>query len=322
MAHAAEARYDVALVDLNLPDTRGRETIARCKEGMGWLPVVVLTSLDDEEYALSSIQHGAQDYLFKAELDPDVLMRALRYAIERHQLQQELKRRKVDLEHFARAAAHDLKAPLRHMGAFAELLRDSYSDALDAEAHQYLDYMHESARHLTALIDDLLRFARFGHQPSDLHPCSLDDALDDSLKLLQPEIQRLDAHVTREALPLVYGNRKELSLVLQNLLENALRYHSDAPPRVHIAATRSEAHWRVEVTDNGIGVEDSCLESVFAPFVRLHSHLDIPGTGIGLALSRRIIENHQGRLWLEPNPDGGTVAVITLPALPQDEATS
>jgi signal transduction histidine kinase len=225
----------------------------------------------------------------------------------------ELARSNADLEQFAYAASHDLSTPLRTVSGFAQLLERRYGERLDEEAHLYLEHMTGGVERMQQLIDDLLLYSRAGRTAIGTDPVPLENVLADVELSLQSLIDERYAIVTHDPLPVVRGERGQLAQVLANLVSNAVKFtDASVKPTVHVSASREGDAWRVCVADNGIGV-DPGSDVIFKMFGRLHPDDAYPGTGIGLALVKRIVERHGGHIWVEPREDGGSVFTFTLP---------
>lgn len=231
---------------------------------------------------------------------------------------EELGRSNADLEQFAYVASHDLSEPLRKVANFCQLLERQYADQLDDKAKQYISFATDGAKRMQALISDLLAFSRVGRTTEEFVPIDLDHALDRALANLGDRIESAGATVVRStALPTVPGDLSLLTALFQNLVGNAVKYRGEDPPVVEIGATREEDRWRITVSDNGLGIDPQYAERIFAIFQRLHLRDQYGGTGIGLALCRKIVEFHGGRIDLVPSsPPGATFAVL----LPGDTA--
>jgi len=222
-----------------------------------------------------------------------------------------------DLEQFAQVAGHDLKAPLRNIDGFSEMLVEHYSDVLDDRGKRFLGHIRESVEQMQALLDDLLLYARAGTGELDFEPVDLDAVLRAVRHALQTTIEASGAEIDDVPLPTVLADRTQMGQLLQNLLGNALKYRSDVAPRIALRAERiSVRFWRLSVTDNGIGVDPSQSEAIFETFRRLHGVGEYPGTGVGLAICRRIAQRHGGRIWVDSEPGRGSTFYLTLPALP------
>lgn len=224
-----------------------------------------------------------------------------------------LARSNVELEHFAYVAAHDLQAPLRSITGFAQMLRRDHVAGLDARADHWLDQLLRSARRMQDLIRDLLAYARYHVGPPALQPTDLEQVFADVVDALDAEIRESGAQVTHDELPTVIANATQVSLVLQNLIGNGIKYRAKAPPRVHVSTRRQAGEWLISVRDNGIGIARDNLERIFEIFHRLHSQQEYPGTGIGLAVCHRFVQQLGGRIWAESEPGRGSVFHFTLP---------
>ncbi|HEX8205211.1 MAG TPA: ATP-binding protein [Solirubrobacteraceae bacterium] len=226
----------------------------------------------------------------------------------------ELERSNADLEQFAYAASHDLSEPLRTVAGFSQLLAARYKGKLDDEADEMIGYMGDGVERMQQLIDDLLLYSRVGRTPLREDPVDLDDVLAEARAWLGPAVDEAGAQITSDELPEVRGEQGQLAQVMQNLLANAIKFTAPGvTPVIHVAAAPADGEWRIAVADNGIGVDPGQAEAIFKMFARLHPADAYPGTGIGLALVKRIVERHGGRIWVEPGKTGGSVFVFTLP---------
>ncbi|MBF0327291.1 MAG: DUF3365 domain-containing protein [Alphaproteobacteria bacterium] len=236
----------------------------------------------------------------------------------------ELARSNAELEHFAYIASHDLQEPLRMIGAYAQLVEKRYGPALDQDGREFLGYLSDGAGRMKNLIDDLLAYSRVGRAEAALADVSLEDLLDSALINLDASIAESGATVVRTTpLPQVRGAAPLLVRLLQNLIGNALKYRSpDLPPWVAVTAERAGPEWVVSLTDNGIGVPAEARERIFQIFQRLHTKAAYLGTGIGLAIAKKIVERHGGRIWVEEGPAGGSAFRFTVPAASPDVAST
>ncbi|GAB3735428.1 ATP-binding protein [Amycolatopsis oliviviridis] len=231
----------------------------------------------------------------------------------------ELERSNSDLEQFAYVASHDLQEPLRKVASFCQLLQKRYQGKLDERGDQYIGFAVDGAKRMQALINDLLAFSRVGRRPGENVLLETGDLLDTALGNLEDAIAESGARVTHGDLPAVLGEKSLLTAVFQNLVGNAIKFRGEDPPEIEVSAERDGADWRFSVTDNGIGISDEYAERIFVIFQRLHGRGDYPGTGIGLALCRKIVEHHGGRVWLDTGVATGTRFCFTLPAVPAPE---
>jgi signal transduction histidine kinase len=236
----------------------------------------------------------------------------------------ELRRSNAELEQFAYVASHDLQEPLRKVASFCQLLEKRYGDKLDDRGHQYIGFAVDGAKRLQNLINDLLTFSRVGRSGNALIPVPLDMPLDAAITALGTVIEETGAIIERpERLPEVAGEATLLAMLWQNLISNAVKFRAaDRAPVVHIDVTEDPAGtWRFTVTDNGIGIAPEFAEKVFVIFQRLHVRDAYPGTGIGLALCKRIIEHHGGEITVDTGYTCGTRLSFTLPRIDAAEAT-
>ncbi|HEX5740873.1 MAG TPA: ATP-binding protein, partial [Pilimelia sp.] len=232
---------------------------------------------------------------------------------------EELTRSNRDLEQFAYVASHDLQEPLRKVASFCQLLQRRYGGQLDEKADQYIDFAVDGAQRMQRLINDLLAFSRIGRRPPEPVAVDLGAVMQTVSGQLDSGRRSVGGEIRWQELPVVAGEESLICTVLTNLVANALKFRRpDEPPVVEVAARRDGAFWEVTVRDNGIGIAPEYADKVFVIFQRLHGRDAYPGTGIGLAIVKKIVEYHGGRVWLEPPAaDGptGTTMRFTLPAL-------
>jgi signal transduction histidine kinase len=224
-----------------------------------------------------------------------------------------LRRSNAELEQFAYVASHDLQEPLRKIASFCQALQQRYRGRLDERADQYIDFAVDGAKRMQVLINDLLAFSRVGHSGRERELVELDEALADARASLSAALERSRASIEHDALPAVLGDRAQLASLFQNLISNAVKFRSQAPPRVRIVAARGDRMWELSLQDNGIGIDPEYAERIFLIFQRLHTRDSYEGSGIGLALCRKIVEYHGGRIWLDPDHREGARFRFTLP---------
>lgn len=227
---------------------------------------------------------------------------------------EELARSNSELEQFAYVASHDLQEPLRMVSSYTQLLEQRYGDLLDEKARKYVYYAVDGATRMQRLINDLLSYSRVASRQQPLGPVDSHSALGEALRNLSPTIEEAHALVVNDELPMVRADRSQLVQLFQNLVGNAVKFRGPESPRVHVSARRDGGEWVFCVRDNGIGIDPRHHDRVFVIFQRLHSREEYAGTGIGLALCRRIAERHGGRIWIESEAGKGAAFFFTLPA--------
>ncbi len=225
----------------------------------------------------------------------------------------DLKRSNEDLEQFAYVASHDLQEPLRQVSGFMELLKLRYAGKLDTTADEYIGYAVNGASRMSQLIKDLLAYSRVGTQGKEPRRTDSDESLGNVLATLRLAIEDHHATVTHDPLPAVNADPTQLMQLFQNLIGNALKFHGEQPPSIHVSARPAGEMWEFSVTDNGIGMDMRYSERIFMVFQRLHARHEYPGTGIGLAICRKIVGRHGGRIWVESQPGKGSAFRFTLP---------
>jgi chemotaxis family two-component system sensor kinase Cph1 len=220
-----------------------------------------------------------------------------------------------ELEHFAYIASHDLRAPLRTISSFARLVQQRCIDKLDAESKELFGFIDIGIQQMNELIDGVLELARVDTKGGALEPVDLTALCQRAIMSLNATISEARAEVTHDNLPAVMGDRRQLVQLLQNLIGNAVKFRNEVPPVVHVSAEQWEDKWRLSVRDNGIGIEAKDVERIFGIFKRLHAQSEYPGCGIGLSICKKIVERHNGRIWVESQPGQGTVFYFTLPSV-------
>ena len=231
-----------------------------------------------------------------------------------HTANAELARSNAELERFAYVASHDLQEPLRMITSYMQLVERRYKGKLDADADEFIGYAVDGANRMKALINDLLTYSRIGTRGKPFAPTDLEEVLAHVCNNLAMAIAETGAVITHDPLPTVLADDNQMMQLLQNLVNNALKFRNSAPPAVHLTAARSGNEWIFQVRDNGIGIEASYFDRIFVVFQRLHTTADYPGTGIGLSVCKKIVERHGGRIWVESTPGAGSIFYFTLPA--------
>ncbi len=223
-----------------------------------------------------------------------------------------LERSNLDLQQFAYIASHDLQSPLRSIAGLVQLLEAEYAGQLDERGREWLARVVASCKEMHRLIADLLEYSRLDAKPRAFEPVALEPLLEEALRILDPSLREDGATITSGPLPTVLGDRVQLLQVLSNLLGNALKYRSSLPPEIHVSAERGKGRWTIAVRDNGLGIEPRHHERVFEIFRRLHDSRAYPGSGIGLAICRRVVQRHRGRIWVESDGHSGSTFRFTI----------
>lgn len=306
-----ENGFDVCLLDYDLGSTTGVELFREASSDCYAVPTILLSGHDDEDVADLVIEAGLADYLEKRSLERASLERAILYALERdaarreivalnRSLEERVRERTNELESFCYSVSHDLRAPLRAINATSAILKEDFADALPPEALKELDRQAEASTRLGNLIDDLLQFVRLGRAQAHHAPFDLT-----ALAGTVAEELRLDVDV-QEGME-AEGDASLVRLLLQNLLDNAAKFSNPGAPRIEVGGDGETFY----VRDHGIGFDPKYAHKLFQPFERLHRD-EFPGTGIGLANVKRIVERHGGRVWAESAPGKGATFWFTL----------
>ena len=234
----------------------------------------------------------------------------------------ELARSNLELERFAYVASHDLQEPLRMVSSYVQLLARRYQGRLDSNADEFIQFIVDGSKRMQKFIQDLLAYSRVSRQKKEVEMVDCEQILDQALQNLSAGITECGASITRDPLPRVPGDPTQLLQLFQNLLGNGIKFRGSDAPRIHVSAAEESGGWQFSVTDNGIGIDPSDQERIFMVFERGETPRDNPGTGIGLAICKKIVEGHHGKIWAESRPGEGSVFKFTLPAASSDSPAS
>jgi len=256
------------------------------------------------------MEWGGQRYALTTMLDITDRKRA---EAELQRALEELRRSNAELEQFAYVASHDLQEPLRAVAGMVQLLQQRYKGQLDERADEYIHHAVDAANRMQALINDLLAFSRVERRGRPLEVINTLDHVNAAIKNLEVAIHESGAAVTSGDLPVITADPTQMTQLFQNLIGNALKFHGEQPPHIHISAQRVAEAWQFAVRDNGLGIEPQYFERIFQVFQRLHTRREYPGTGIGLALCKKIVERHGGKIWVESALGEGSTFYFTIP---------
>lgn len=307
-----ERAPDCVLLDYSLPGRDGIEVLKRIHTRHPHIPVVMLTGQGNEAVAVTAMRAGAQNYISKSAITPDAIQHAIQVAIEHCAMEKRIAEQRTSLEIFTRALAHDLKEPVRTIRSFLDRITDS--DSLCEKSQESFDYIRKAADRMSALIDAVYLYTRLDAAVQmEKTACDISGVLEAVQENLARLIEERGAAITCDALPVLQANRVQMIQLFQNFVSNAIR-HCDTPVTIHVSAEEREDHWKLVARDNGPGIAAEHFEKIFDPFTRFsQSKGDDPGLGLGLAINRKIVESHGGKIWCESELGAKTSFLFTLP---------
>ncbi len=262
------------------------------------------------EIAAHYVEFAGEECNFAIARDITVRKRAEEALVRRTE---EIARSNAELEQFAYVASHDLQEPLRMVSAYVKMLARRYKGQLDADADDFIGFAVDGAERMSVLINDLLDYSRVATRGKAFEPTDCETVMEEVLSDLEVAVEETGAEVTQDPLPTIVADRAQLGRLLRNLIGNAITYHGEAPPKVHVSAEQTGGLWQFAVRDNGIGIEPQYHDRIFAVFQRLHGRGEYEGTGVGLAIAKKIVERHGGRIWVESEPGTGSTFYFTIP---------
>jgi PAS domain S-box-containing protein len=298
------------ITDLGLTVDRSERVLLTAKETR--TPIiksVIPITINDRKYLLESFL----DITHLKEVETEIV--ALKEAEEEiKKKSEELARSNLELRQFAYIASHDLQEPLRAISGFTELLAKRYQGQLDERADKYISFITEGSLRMQHMIQDLLLYSRVETQAHEFVKMDSNESLEQAVTNLRVLIQENKPVITNDPLPEIIADSEQITLLFQNLIGNAIKYHKpNVVPAIHISAQKDEKNWQFSVADNGIGIDEKYADRLFKIFQRLHTRDEYSGTGIGLAVCKRIVERHGGTIWLKSKPDEGATFYFTIP---------
>lgn len=352
--YLSKEKIDLVFLDLGLPGCSGKEAYGKLAAQFPNIPVVIMSGNEDKKVAYELIALGAEDFFIKGGLHPDLLDRGITYSLKRHELKyllkaevsqrrkveeallraheelearvkerthelkettEELKRSNEELEQYAYVASHDLQEPIRKIVGFSQILASKFEGQIDEKSKEHLSYVVDGAKRMQALIQDLLLYARMERKELTMELLNFNGVVKEAIGNLELVIKETKAEIIYDQLPCLSAHKSFMVQLFQNLISNSIKYRSEKTPRVEISAHPKEDQWEFTVADNGIGIDYQFANRLFVLFQRLHPKGKYQGTGIGLAVCKRMVEAHKGKIWIEPHAGEGAVFKFTLPRL-------
>lgn len=338
---AKSSQPDLILLDILMPEMDGYETceLLKADPKTREIPIIFISAKDETIDKVRAFGLGALDYITKpfhvdevlARIENHLSLRKLQKQLKEQNLlfqqeiyirqqaeealqkaNQELAQSNAELEQFAYVTSHDLQAPLATITTYAELLEQRYENQLDTEANQYIEYIVNGCLRMQKLIEDLLEYSRVSKNIKRFYPVDLNSIMAIVCSNLESTIRKNQATIVERNLPTVIGDSYQLVQLFQNLIDNAIKYRREEPPKIEISVESREKEYLFAVKDNGIGIDAKSFERIFQIFQRLHTPEEYSGTGIGLAICQKIVELHGGRIWVESQLGEGTTFYFTI----------
>jgi PAS domain S-box-containing protein len=274
------------------------------------------SQITDRDYINMSVVNG--DQYIASQMDITDVKKAQHQAEE---YSRKLERSNEELQHFAYVASHDLQEPLRMVISYLTLLQRKFQGSIDDEAQHYIDFAVDGGSRMRHLIDDLLEYSRVETKGKGFVPVDMNKLVARTLAIVKDPAEKSGADIIVDSLPTIVADESQMIQVMQNLIGNAIKFHGPERPMIHVTASIESGEWKFAVRDNGIGMDIKHSDRIFQMFQRLHTKEEYPGTGVGLAIAKKIIERHGGRIWVESDEGKGTVFFFTIPAIHQDSRT-
>ena len=330
--------FALILLDVQMPEIDGYEIaqLIRERDATKTTPIIFLTAINyNEENVLKAYEKGAVDILFKP-INPVILKSKVNVFVELYKARsieksrnklnkanealwlktEQLEESNRELEQFAYIASHDLQEPLRMVASYTQLLAKRYKDQLDTDANEFIDYAVDGVTRMQLLINDLLDFSRITSRKKPFATVHLNNVFEQVTDNLHERIKETNTVVINDGLPAINGDANQLMRLLQNLIDNAIKFNYSENRSIRVKSSVKDDQVLISVQDNGIGIDKKYEDRVFVIFQRLHTRADYPGTGIGLAICKKIVERHGGKIWFESSKGSGTTFYFTLNTKP------
>ena len=313
-----ENTIDCVVVDYNMPGQNGLDLAKSLRREFPYMAIILCTGSGDESLVAYALTNGVSDYIPKSKLSAESLGRTIRNAVQSGLQSKIIDTQRKELEDFSYALAHDFKQPLRQIMVFTSLIGAALGDKRDDDMTRNLNFLHRAAKRLDALVDVMSQYTLL-NKPPDISEVDLDAVVEDVRSSLENYLRESGGRIVSASGPRVRGHAALVGQVLQNLIVNGLKYNRNDEPIVHISMVNAGGFCEFCVADNGIGIESQFAEQIFGVFKRLHGHDEYPGSGIGLAICQRVVEQYGGRIWLEQSSIGsGSMRAMQLLQADQD----
>lgn len=315
--------FDCVLIDYMLSQTNGLDFIRQIREAGNDVSVIAVSGSGNEQIAVEALKLGAQYYLSKKILESSLLEIAIENAINETRFKRKTEEKNKELKEFTQVAAHDLQAPLRRIQMFSRFLVDDVKSNSVEDVESDVNAILSSVDNMQSLLNSLVEFTRIGRSATDHSPVSLRGVVDKALENLEVDIKNKNASVIwdEEKMPIIYGHESALIQLFQNLISNSIKFNQSEAPHVKIELENQKEKHKFSILDNGIGIDETQFNKIFSPLCKLNLQKDYAGSGIGLATCKRVVEQHEGEIWVDSTPGNGSVFHLTLNAFENDNLT-
>jgi signal transduction histidine kinase len=318
---------DCLVVEHDFPEMPGLELVRKARERFPHLPIVLLVENWIDMLPTSALCAQTRHVLVRSQLNDRLVQLIVCGAIEQSRLQRDLELQTArleqsnrDLRQFAYVVSHDLKEPLRMISGYMSLVERRYSDRLDQEGREFVEFACDGATRAQKMIDSLLALSRVDSREMRLAPVETGPVIRSALQALSIVVNESGARIECDSMPRVFGDVSQLGQLFQNLIANAIKFRGSTSPAIRIAAQPAGPNWHFSIRDNGIGIAKDSQKRIFEIFQRLHTQEEYDGIGVGLAVCKRIVERHQGTIWVESSPGEGATFHFTIPAAEQQHS--
>lgn len=320
ISYIQQEEIDLIFLNLSVPNSHRLKAFTNLSTRVPEIPIIILVGTNQTRLAERAMSAGALDYVIKNQLSTALLSKLVRYAVERKEMEKLLRTHKealdranTDLEMFAYVVSHDLQEPLRMVKSYLKLLEKRYQDQFDSTACEFINYAVDGAERMKSLIQSMVRYSRVSTRGQPFAGVKCSKILEEVLESLRDKIYTSRARIESTPLPHIWADPTQISQVFYNLIDNSIKFKNNAAPHIQISCDERKDDWLFSVSDNGMGIESRFIDRIFIVFQRLCLRDEFPGNGMGLAICKRIVQRHGGKIWVDSAPGSGATFYFTIP---------